>query len=129
MPSLHNDHSTGTSGRGEQVIRAYRRWFIVFFSQPSVKTVRNTQLARRVGLLIEIQQRLRGEMQGRDHDSFESTQTEYSTALEVSCLNSVYLRLGGGGGVCREEGLLAGACDGVEDRAGCHNSLGRVPLK
>lgn len=68
-------------------------------------------------------------MQRRDHDSFESTQTEYLTALEVSCLNSVYLRLGGGSGVCWEEGLLAGACDGVEDRAGCHNSLGRVPLK
>lgn len=73
-------------------------------------------------------------MQRRDHDSFESKQTEHLTALEVSCLNSVYLRLGGGGGgggagVCWEEGLLAGGCDGVDDRAGCHNSLGRVPLK
>lgn len=38
-------------------------------------------------------------MQRRDHDSFESTQTERLTALEVSCLNSVYLRLGDGG-VC-----------------------------
>lgn len=31
--------------------------------------------------------------------------------------------------VCWEEGILAGACDGVEDRAGCHNSLRRVPLR
>lgn len=38
-------------------------------------------------------------MQRRDHDSFESTQTEYLTALEVSCLNSMYLSLGGIG-VC-----------------------------
>lgn len=71
-------------------------------------------------------------MQRQDDDSFESLQAKYLTALEVSCLNSVYIRLGGGdgdGGVCWEEGILAGACDGVEDRAGCHNSLGRVPLK
>lgn len=97
---------------------------------PSVesKTSQKHQPARRVGLLIEIHQRLRGKMQRRDHDSFESTQTEYLTALEVSCLNSVYLRPGGGG-VCWEEGILAGACDGVEDRADCHNSLERVPLK
>lgn len=72
-------------------------------------------------------------MQRRDDESFESTQTEYLTALEVSCLNSVYRRRVVGGSVCvcvcLEEGLLAGACDGVEDRAGCRNSLGRVPLK
>lgn len=58
-----------------------------------------------------------------------SAQTEDIAALEVSFLNSVYLRPGGDGGVRWEEGLLAGPCDGVEDRAGCHNSLGTVLLK
>lgn len=32
-------------------------------------------------------------------------------------------------GVCWEAGVLAGASDGVEDSAGCHYSLQRVPLK
>lgn len=67
-------------------------------------------------------------MPRRVDESFESTQSEHLTALEVSCLNSVHLRRVGGG-VCWEEGLLAGACDGLEDTVGCRNSLGGGHLR